>query len=130
MPTERYDATYDKQVAESIRSLFELTSRIDERVNNIIENHKRFEATFKTISDNQLTFLQRVTALEATNGHDLKKVIEELNERIRRLEIQVQAIEFIAKGSQTKWDRSIEYGMKILVALAAAILAFKLTTGR
>ena len=127
---ERYDNLYDKQVAESIRSLFELTSRIDERAKNMTEAHKRFETKFDAITENQQELLQRVTALESKNGSELKKAIEELNERLRRLEVQVQAIEFIAKGSQNKWDKLMENGMRLLVAVAAAILAFKLTTGK
>ena len=130
MPTDRHDNSYDKQVFDSIHSLFELTSRIDERVKLITESYAKMEIKFDTIVKSQQELLQRVTTLEAKNGAELKKAVEELSERMRKIELQVQTIDFLAKGSQNKWDKAIEYGMKILVAIAAAFLTFKIGMGK
>jgi uncharacterized protein (DUF3084 family) len=124
---EHFDnIVYDKQVSESIRSLFELTSRIDERVKLLTETYSKAESKFDTIMKSQQELLQRVTALESKNGTELKKTVGDIEERLRKIEIHIQSVEYIAKGSQNKWDKAIEHGMKILVAIAATILIYKL----
>jgi hypothetical protein len=126
LAVEHYDNSYDKQVAESIRSLFELTSRVDERVKLMSDNYQRIDTKFDSIVRGQQELLQRVTALESRNGTEIKKVVEELSERVRKMEINMQSLEIVSKGNQNKWDKAIDYGMRILVAIAAALLTFKL----
>jgi predicted HAD superfamily phosphohydrolase len=123
---EHFDNIYDKQISDSIRSLFELTSRIDERVKLLTETYSKTDVKFDMIVKSQQELLQRVTALESKNGSELKKTVYDLEERLREIEIHIQSIEYIAKGSQNKWDKAIEYGMKILVAIAATVLIYKL----
>jgi len=119
--TDRYDA----EVAVSIRSLFELTSRIDERVKLLFETSSKTDDKFNQIMKCQNEIMQRVTALESKNGTEIKKSVEELNNRIRTIETQVQSIDFITKGHQTRWDKIMDNGMKLLVAIAAAFIIWR-----
>lgn len=122
---ERYEI-YDRQVADSIRSLFELTSRIDERVKLLSEVVGKTDSKFDAIMKNQQELLQRVTALESKNGTETKKDVSQLSEKMQRIELKMQNIETLAKGSQNRWEKIIDYSMKILLAVAATFIVYKL----
>lgn len=120
------DKENDRQSADLIRSLFELTSRIDERVKSLSECVLKTEAKFDYILKNQQELLQRVTVIESKNGTETKKIILQVSERLQKLESQVQNLEIVTKGSQTRWEKILDYAMKVLLAVAATFIVYKL----
>ena len=128
--------SYDAQVAESIKSLFELTSRIDERVKTLSDNALRQEDKLEQIANSQQKLLERVVALESKNGEATKKAVEEvkkltddLERRTRGMEIQMKAVEIISKGNTNKWDRIADVVWKFVIIIAASFLIWKLGMG-
>ena len=147
---------YDSEVASSIKSLFELTSRIDERVKVLFENSSKIESKFNTIMELQNDLMQRITAVESREKSNLREgvntVTEALNDesrktqqtilqrvtvletknatahieafdnKLRAIEIQIQAIEFLAKGHQNRWDNIVNNAIKLLIAVAAGFI--------
>jgi uncharacterized membrane protein YccC len=122
---EKSDHIYDTEVASSIRSLFELTSRIDERVKVLFENSAKIEGRFEAIMENQNQLLQRVTALESRNGAEVKRQVEELNNKVQNMELKMQAVDIIARGHLTKWEKVADNMMKLLIALAASFIIWR-----
>jgi len=128
--------SYDAQVAESIKSLFELTSRIDERVKTLSDNALRQDDKLEQIANSQQKLLERVVALESKNGEATKKAVEEvkkltddLERRTRGMEIQMKAVEIISKGNTNKWDRIADVVWKFVIIIAASFLIWKLGMG-
>jgi len=61
-------ADFENQVSESIRSLYELTSRIDERVKNMGSSLSTTDGKIEKDRQSQTELLQRIAALESKNG--------------------------------------------------------------
>jgi D-hexose-6-phosphate mutarotase len=109
----------------TIRSLFELTSRIDERVKAINENNLKIEKRFETYLEVHNQLLQRITALESKNGTEIKKNVEDLSNRLRDIEQKFISIDIITKSHQTRWEKIFEQGTKLTMAIAAAFIIWK-----
>jgi len=115
-------ADFENQVSESIRSLYELTTRIDERVKNMGSTMTKSDVAIEKGRQDQNGLLQRVVALESGSG----TAVKDLNERLRKLELQMGAVEIISTGNQSKWQLITDAVMKLAVILTATILIWKL----
>jgi hypothetical protein len=120
---------YNAQVAESIKLLFELTSRIDERVKYLSENASKQDGKFETIAEYQQKLLERIIALENKNGETIKKQTEDLNIRIRNIELQIKTLEVISKGNSNRWDKITDMIWRIIIIMTASFLIWKMGIG-
>lgn len=109
----------------TIRSLFELTSRIDERVKAINENNLKIEKRFDAYLEAHNQLLQRITALESKNGTEIKRNVEDLSNRMRDMEQKFISIDIIARNHQNRWEKIFEQGTKLIMAIAAAFIIWK-----
>src|SRR5271169_5918352 len=123
--SDKNDHIYNTEVAASIKSLFELTSRIDERVKVLFENSSKIEGRFEAIMENQNELLQRVSTLEAKNGAEVKIKVEELSNKVQNIELKIQAVDTIAKGHLNRWEKIADNSMKLLIALAASFIIWR-----
>ena len=125
MPQEKNEHIYDTEVSMSIKSLFELTTRIDERVKSLYDSGSKIEGRFDVIIEIQNELLQRVTALESKNGTEVKKQVNDLITKVQDLEIKIQSIDIIARGHSTRWEKIADNSMKLLIAIAAAFIIWR-----
>lgn len=116
---------FDTEVAHSIRSLFELTSRIDERVKSTAETSDRTETKIEQIMRVQNDLMNRISVLEKTADNGNKETIEKLNTTVDDLNRRVTGLEIGIAKSRSIWDKVTDYIMKILVAIAAAYFMWK-----
>ena len=72
------------QVSESIKSVFNLTSRIDERVKMIHEKQQEMDKKFSRLIESQGTLNSRVSVLESTSETG---EIQELEKTVHNMEL-------------------------------------------
>lgn len=116
---------FDTEVAHSIRSLFELTSRIDERVKSTAETSDRTEHKIEEVVRIQNEMISRISVLEKTANGGNKETIDKLNTTVGDLDKRITGLEIGIAKSRTIWDKVTDYIMKILVAIAAAYFMWK-----
>ena len=116
---------FDSEMSKSIKSLFELTTRIDEKVKLLCELSSKVDLNYNLLMETKIELLQRITYLESKNGSELKKQLEDLNNKFRTVEMQVQATEIISKGHHNRLGKIADNGMKLLIAVAAAFIIWK-----
>jgi predicted nuclease with TOPRIM domain len=120
-----YNMAVKTEFSSSVKLLFELTSRIDERVKILTESNAKLEKRFETFMDMQNLSLQRITALESKNGTEIKRNVEDLNNRMREVEQKLITTDIIARGHQNRWEKIFEQGTKLLIAITAAFIIWK-----
>jgi len=143
--SEKY-ISYDREVSNSIKSLFDLTTRIDERVEQLMANHAIYNKKLESCSDkcNQKSesynnkineLLTKVTILEKTTNHsddidDIDKEINNLLIKINSLELNHLEIKKTLEANNAKverrWGTIVNFVLQLLWVVIAAYLLYKL----
>lgn len=105
------------QVSESIKSVFNLTSRIDERVKMIHEKQQEMDKKFSRLIESQGNLNSRVSVLESTSETE---EIQKLEKTVHNMELMLKEVELKSAGNTGKWEVAAEFGLKILWACVAA----------
>jgi predicted nuclease with TOPRIM domain len=105
------------QVSESIKSVFNLTSRIDERVKMIHEKQQEMDKKFSRLIESLGTLNSRVSVLESTSETE---EIQDLEKTVHNMELILKEVELKSAGNTGKWAVAADFGIKILWALVAA----------
>jgi hypothetical protein len=110
---------FDSQVQDSIRGLYELTSRIDERVKIIAESAAKSDLKFEEVMKMHHELSKKISVLESKNGNQLKEEVDGLNSKVQLMEGKIIALEIMNQGHTNKWNLVIDAAVKVLVAIAA-----------
>tara|TARA_Y100000034_G_scaffold135741_1_gene208876 strand:+ start:758 stop:1156 length:399 start_codon:yes stop_codon:yes gene_type:complete len=123
---------YIQQVSESIKDLFDLTARVDERVASVAKRQQQMDTRLDTFMDNHTKMAERVVALESKNGehviHDvdnLRKDVKTLQTDLSQLQISLATISVHTGTQEARWRMIFDVIMKTLVIVAAAIIVWK-----
>jgi|SRR5579859_5894674 len=136
------------QVSESIKLLFDLTSRIDERIKTIIEKHNVLEHDLKYVLKELSAIDNRVHDVEARDFANVKKKVEELDKnlanienimksldktqkdidelekRIRDIEIKMESVGFFKITTENRWKTAFDVFWKIVIIVSGAFLMY------
>ena len=118
------DREYDRELANSIKSLFDLTTRIDERVEQVIAGHKVTTGKLESEIDKARDLMARVSVLEKTT--DQADDVDILAKQIHDLELRVQSIEISAGRVENRWQSTVNFGLQLVWVIIAAYLLYKL----
>lgn len=119
------DQYYD-QVAESIKDLFELSTRIDERVQFLTKKTDELENKsvlhFKAAGEANT----KIAVLESKNGDKLQESINKLDTSLRAIELKVQALEGSSQSTENRWKTILGFALQAIWTVAVAYVLFKL----
>lgn len=114
------------QVNESINSIIELTSRVDERVQLIMKTQKSVEDKI----DAQLQFFNelntRVKILESKDTLPQLQNIKELQAMLHKIEIRIHDLEGSTDNQENRWKNIFGFVIQLVWVVLAAILLYKL----
>lgn len=137
------------QVTESIKSVFDLTSRIDERVKMLVERQNDTDERHDKLLDIQQQIIHRVTTLEAkcielkdvsTVKADLNEInkrvaimessvdkadIDDIKQKIHTLDLRVEAINMRTANQEGRWAKLFDLAFKLTIMLIGGYLLFK-----
>ena len=107
------------QGANNIQKLFDLVTRIDERVKMLQEQQTDFNEQLIAFKDVQGERMQRIAVLES-------KDIDGLVEQLTALERRVAAVESSSNRSQDRWNKAMAFIIQLAWVVLAAWLLMKL----
>lgn len=125
------------QTAESIQKLYDLSTRIDERVKAIQEDQKGLEQSLSVVQHAHTEIMKKVAVLEAKDtltASDINSALEskfhvvqnELKKELTELEKRVIAVEAASGQNKDRWNRIFTFIIQIIWVLLAAWLLMKL----
>ena len=124
------------QILSSVKSLFDLTSRIDERVKGITKKQEDYEIKLEKLLEFQNKIESRIAVIESQNGQELEKKINELagklqdaekisKDAMHQIELKVEALNIFKVGAENRLNKYFDLVLKILWALVTAYILYK-----
>jgi polyhydroxyalkanoate synthesis regulator phasin len=122
----RASAEYSAQVSESIRSVFELTTRIDERVQIMMKKQEELERKIDAPMALSQAIATRVAILESKTTVALEAEVKATSEEVRVLASKVQDLEGTHGRTKEGWKQAIGFVVQLLWVVVAAYVLYKL----
>jgi len=119
-----------KEVNDALKNVFAITSRIDERMKMLVENHNEAKDKIEKLYDNQVAILNRLTVLENSNSsrafHDLKDHFDKLESKINDMGERLFVAEKELTSTANKWGTILDFIFKVGTVVVGAIILWKL----
>lgn len=124
MPTDKNISLFDREVSESVKSLFELTTRVDERVEMLMNRQEASQMKMDTQLEKMTDLLGRVKVLESTTNQGTD--IIDLKAQLHNIELRVQSMEITSGKQEGRWKTIVTFGVQLVWVIVAAYLLYRL----
>lgn len=119
-----------KEVNDSLKMVFEMTTRIDERMKVLIESNNESKDKIEKLYENQMTLINRIAVLENKNSTqlitDLKNDVNIIDGKVEHLSERLVHVEKEAIQTSNKWSSIVDFIFKIGVVVIGSIILWKL----
>jgi chromosome segregation ATPase len=116
------------QASDNIQKLFDLSTRIDERVKVIQERQERLERDMQSFNQTQGTVLQKLAVLdhkgEGDKNHERK--IDDLQVAVNQIERKIDKLEGEQGNSNDRWNKIAGFVIQLVWVILAAYMLTKL----
>jgi hypothetical protein len=116
----------NEQVNNSIKSIIELTTRIDERVQAIMKKQDLLESKSNNQSDTLHTLNTDLVLLESISGKVLQEEVKKISNDIINIKSRLENVENKTNVQENKWKTVVDFILKIIWILITAYLLIKL----
>lgn len=116
----------NEQVNNSIKSIIELTTRIDERVQAIMKKQDLLESKSNNQSDTLHTLNTDLLLLESISGKVLQEEVKKISNDIINIKSRLENLENKTNVQENKWKTVVDFILKIIWILIIAYLLIKL----
>ncbi len=110
------------QASENIQKLFDLSTRIDERVKTILIAQHDMDDRMANLAKNHNELMQKVAVMESKENamkiHECEKALIAMDKR-------VSAVEGSSNQGQDRWNRMVTFGIQLVWVIMAAWLLMK-----
>lgn len=118
------------KTSENIQKLFELSTRIDERVKSIQSTQKDADTRLAGLFESNSIILQRLAVVESTElGDEIEKVeseIGELGKTLNSIDKRLLSVEKVSSGSEDRWKTITNFIVQLVWIVLAAFVLMKL----
>lgn len=120
------------QTSENIQKLFDLSTRIDERVKAIRDKQDDLDERLSDISKVHHEVMQKIAVLESKDGGvgAVSAKLEENHKEVKRDLIEIDKRLALVEGktntSQDRWNKIFTFAIQIIWVILAAYLLMKL----
>lgn len=119
-----------KEMNDSLKLVFDITSRIDERMKVLIENNSEAKDKIEKLYDQQVSLLGRITVVENRNSAqlitELNKEVDIIDSKVEHLSERLIHVEKELSQNTNKWATLIDFVFKIGITIIGAIILWKL----
>lgn len=123
------DALY-KEVTSSIKAMFDMTARVDERVKILVEKQHDVEHRLEGISTSQMELTTKVGILETRNDKGYATRVDStlgtLQNEMKQIELRLITVEKSATSSEAKWKMIFDFIYKSVWVILVCYLLYKL----
>lgn len=114
------------QTSDNIQKLFDLSTRIDERVKSLQQKQVEIDDRLNEVASVHTNIIQRLVVtelkLETPIYEELGQIRKALSEADRRL----LALEHVSRGNEGRWDIIFKFAIQLIWITLAAYVLFKL----
>jgi len=118
------------QTSDSIQRLFELSTRIDERVKEIQSKQSVFHDDLDTVISGYQDVLRKIAVLQAKEAscpiRDVTEGLGEFQREVNEIDKRLVKVEGTTDRSQDRWNRIFTFMIQLVWVLLAAWLLMKL----
>jgi len=119
-----------KEVNDSLKLVFDITSRIDERMKVLIENNNDSKEKIEKLYDQHIVMLNRIVIVENKNNgqllNDLKAEVNIIESRVEHLSERLIHVEKELTQTTHKWTTVVDFIFKVGVVVIGSIILWKL----
>lgn len=130
MTRGKMDDPFYKEVSESLKLVFDLTSRIDERMKILIESNNDYKEKIERLFIQHGETMMRINTLEnkaSSKELDLVKVdLEKVEEKMIHLTDRMSDVEKDIKSHSNKWTSMVDFIFKVGVIVIGGVILWKL----
>ena len=113
------------KTSDNIQKLFDLSTRIDERVRIIQTNQVAMEGNIAELVEQYHDVMSRVVVIqsERTQPGSIPERVADIEKQLTDLDKRLAVIEMASKGMESKWNRIASFAIQLVwVVLAAWVL--------
>jgi len=118
------------ELNESLKMVFDITSRIDERTKILIENNNEAKEKIEKLHEQQTELLNRITVLENRNNmqliNDLNNEVNIIDSKVEHLSERCLHLEKDFNQTANKWASIVDFIFKVGVVVIGSIILWKL----
>jgi len=118
------------ELNESLKLVFDITSRIDERTKVLIESNHESKARIEKLYNGQSELINRITILENKNNfqiiNDIKNEISIIENKVEHLSERCLHLEKDMTQTTNKWSTMIDFFFKISTVVVGGLILWKL----
>lgn len=117
-----------KEVNDSLKLVFDLTSRIDERMKILVSNYEEAKVKIDKLADQQNAFLHKIVILETSKEAvlDLKKELVVIENKVEDFSERLMYVEKEIQSHASKWATFFDFIFKIAIIVVGALILWKL----
>lgn len=121
------------QTSENIQKLFDLSTRIDERVKAISSKQHDIEQRSNDLSESNSDMLQAIAVLESQGNSEFpthrcpyKNVIDATCNALASVDKRLAVVELVSSGQQNTFKRITDFVIQLVWIVLAAWILYKL----
>lgn len=127
------EESMSKEVIQSIKAIFDLTARVDERVKMLAEKQINTEKKIEMIVVVQNDMATKLGILETRNGNHLKEdmnsltdEVQELYDNVKNLDTRIANMEKAKNVNDNRWSLVFDFIYKTFWVIFVCYLLYKL----
>jgi uncharacterized coiled-coil DUF342 family protein len=120
------------EASESIKAIFDLTSKIDARVKNLAKGQEETDEELIDQAEDINEIRQKLLVLETKlqegkEGRDGEEEnISSIKNKLQEMELKVQAVSIAAAGHENRWKSIITFVVQIIWVVLASYILYKM----
>lgn len=115
------------QTSENIQKLFDLSTRIDERVKSVQAKQEDLDKRIEEVIQRQIEVAQKVAILEHERvNSSLQRKLEDCEDQVTELDKRMARVESDAGRSSERWKGIASFVVQLIWVILAAYLLTKM----
>ena len=115
-----------REVTQSIKAVFDLTARVDERVKMIVDKQTVMERRMEHFTDLQNELTTKVHVLQSLNTDSLKADVNIIEESLDDIKLRLAIVERLGNNTEHKWKLAFDFVYKTVWVVLVCYLLYKL----
>lgn len=127
------DETLFREVTQSIKAVFDLTARVDERVKMLVEKQTQIDTKIENLSLQHTDLVTKVGILESRSEKEFKDQLErfegdvkEATEHLKEFDQRLYHVEKSSRTSENRWKNVYQFVRDTVWVLIVCYLLYKL----
>lgn len=114
------------QTSDNIQKLFDLSTRIDERVKSLQKDQSEIKEELGEVVDTSHIVIQRIAVAESKLETPLHEEVVLLQKTIIEIDKRLRSLEKTSEGNESRWNAIFQFITQLVWITLAAYVLYKL----